>query len=84
VQGLLEWVGGAGDVAQLPVYFLETMLFTLSSHGAAHPLDAGDVEEHVHPGEEGRRGQGRQALNTTMILFFFNKKGSYISIDFVT
>ena len=41
----LEWVGGAGDVAQLPVHLA---------------LDARDVEEHVALGEVGRRGQGGQ------------------------
>ena len=43
---ILERVCRAGDVAQLPVDL---------------PLDAGDVEEHVHPGEVGGRGEGGQA-----------------------
>ena len=41
----LERVGGAGDVAQLPVHLA---------------LDARDVEEHVALGEVGRRGQRGQ------------------------
>ena len=41
----LEGVGGAGDVAQLPVDLA---------------LDAGDVEEHVALGKVGRRGEGSQ------------------------
>ena len=42
-----EGVGGAGDVAQLPVDV---------------PLNARDVEEHVHPRQKGCRGEGRQSL----------------------
>ena len=41
----LEGVGGAGDVAQLPVDLA---------------LDARDVEEHVALGEVGRGGEGGQ------------------------
>ena len=42
----LEGVGGAGDVAQLPVDLA---------------LDARDVEEHVALGQVGRHGEGGEA-----------------------
>ena len=41
----LEWVGGAGDVAELPVHLA---------------LDARDVEEHVALGKVRRCGEGGQ------------------------